>query len=112
MTPTEPTNWYSLGVLTLIIAPGLLFSAAVIFVADLGEAAVEPDAPYQQCQHVDRARVAQLVDILERNRPTDAPVLERAVDGLNLARRDCQYGWNDNASRQYSWLKDWLDEQK
>ena len=63
-------------------------------------------------KHADRARVTQLIAILERNRPAEAPVIERAVDGLDLARRHCMFGWNDEASELYDWLGQWLDEHR
>jgi hypothetical protein len=69
-------------------------------------------APSAICQEADREAVTHFVAILERNRPTDAPVIERSVYALNIARRHCLYGWNHIASKQYEWLEHWLDEHK
>src|SRR5215813_9256881 len=100
MTPTKTIKWTNLGVLTLITTAGLFLSAMVMLVSDFAEA-TEPATPSALCQDADRARVAQLVNILERNRLADADVLERAVRGLNLARLHCSDGWNDVASELY-----------
>jgi hypothetical protein len=110
--PTKPPKWSDLGVLTLITAAGLFFSALVTLVSDFAEATVEPATQSALCQDADRARVAQLVNILERNRSADAPVLERAISGLNLARQHCLSDWNDVASDLYVWLEHWLDEHR
>jgi hypothetical protein len=87
-------------------------SGAVIYASDRAGVADETVAYSQVCQDADHARVAQLVPILERNQPTDAPVLERAVYALNIARRHCLYGWNDIAGEQYDWLDHWLDDHR
>ena len=62
------------------------------------------------CREADRTAVAQFATFLERNGPTDAPVLERALHTLNLARRHCLYDWDDRALDDYRWLGRWLDE--
>ena len=112
MPLTKPRKSSDLGLLTVSAATGLLFSAVVVFALGLGETNLDTDVPSQLCQDEDQARVAQLVKILQRNRPTDAPVLERAVDALNIARRECLYGWSDVAAAHYDWLTHWLDKQK
>lgn len=76
----------------------------------VGEARIaEPVALSPRCQEVDRAGVAQLAAFLERNRPTDAPILERAIHALNVARRHCLYDW-DRGADDYQWLSRWLSE--
>jgi hypothetical protein len=112
MPLTKPRKSSDLGLLTISSATGLLFSAIVVFALGLGETIIDSADPSQLCQDEDQARVVQLVKILQRNRPTDAPVLERAVDALNIARRECLHGWSDVAAAHYDWLTHWLDEQK
>ena len=74
----------------------------------IGEAAgVSP-----RCREADRANVAQIAALLERNGPADAPLLERAIYTLGMARRHCLYGWNGRALEDYEWLKRWLSEQR
>jgi hypothetical protein len=63
-----------------------------------------------RCREIDRAMVAQLTALLERNGPTDAAILERAIYTLNVARRHCLYGWNDRGLEDYEWLRRWLSE--
>jgi len=62
------------------------------------------------CREADRAAVAQLAVLLERNGPADAPILERAVYTLNLARRHCLYDWEGRGLDDYQWLNRWLGE--
>jgi hypothetical protein len=64
-----------------------------------------------RCLEIDRATVAQLTALLERNGPSDAPILERAIYTLSIARKHCLYGWDDRALADYEWLKRWLSEQ-
>src|SRR5262249_32604916 len=73
---------------------------------------MERVAPSAICQEADRKAVTHFVAILERNRPTDASVIERSIYALNIARRHCLYGWNDTASERYEWLERRLDEHK
>lgn len=61
------------------------------------------------CREADRATVAQLAAFLERNGPTDAPILERAIYTLNVARRHCSYDWGRGLD-DYRWLGRWLSE--
>ena len=105
------SNWAELRVLVSIAAIGLAVSGIVIYATNHAGLTDEPYAS-RLCEEADRARVAELVDILGRNRPTDAPVLERAVYALNVARRHCAYGWSDIAGEQYAWLHQWLDDHK
>ena len=62
------------------------------------------------CRQADRTAVDQLAAFLERNGPTDAPVLERAIYTLNLARRHCLYEWDGRGLQDYQWLSRWLSE--
>jgi hypothetical protein len=71
---------------------------------------VEPAVVSSRCQESDRATVAQLAAFLERNRPADAPILERAIDALNMARRHCRYEWDGRGLDDYQWLSRWLSE--
>lgn len=65
-----------------------------------------------RCREVDRANVARLTAILERNGPADAPILERAIATLNTARRHCFYGWDGRGLKDYESLGGWLSEQR
>jgi hypothetical protein len=71
--------------------------------AELGE----PD-----CRRADSAAAAQLQSLLARNRSGDAGVIERAVHGLNVARKHCQYGWSDKALDSYRWLERWIEDHR
>jgi len=104
------SNWAELRIIASVCAIGLTASALGIYATDRTESAVEPAALSRACQDVDHARVAHLVQVLERNRPDDAPVIERAIYALNIARRHCLYGWSDTAAEQYDWLNSWLNE--
>jgi hypothetical protein len=106
------SKWAELRVLGSVSAIGLAVSGLVIYADDRAELTVEPSASSRVCQDADHARVAQLVEVLERNRSTDAPVLERAIYALNIARRHCLYGWSDIAGEQYDWLNHWLEDHK
>jgi len=112
MAPFEVTSWAELRTLGSVVAVGLALGGLVTSATDRAELAGDPRSSAHECQDTDSARVAQLIEILKRNQPADAGVLERAVYTLNIARRHCLYGWNDIASEQYDWLKHWLDEQK
>ncbi|SEP24216.1 hypothetical protein SAMN02990966_04639 [Rhodospirillales bacterium URHD0017] len=70
----------------------------------------EPFRLSPRCQEADRANVAQLVDLLQRNHPGDAPILERAIHALNTARRHCLYDWEGRGFEDYEWLRRWLNE--
>jgi hypothetical protein len=70
----------------------------------------EPVRVSPRCLEADRARVAQLATFLQRNGSTDAPVLERAIHALNVARRHCLYDWEGRGLEDYQWLGRWLDE--
>lgn len=72
---------------------------------------VEPARASPLCLDADRANVTQIAALLERNGPADAPILERAIYTLNVARRHCLYGWNGRALEDYEWLRRWLSEQ-
>ena len=71
---------------------------------------VEPAGVSLRCLEADRASVAQLAPLLERNSPADAPILERANHTLSIARRHCLYGWDGRALEDYAWLTRWLSE--
>ena len=71
----------------------------------------EPVHLSPRCQEADRASVAQLSDILQRNRPGDGAILERAIYTLNVARRHCLYEWEGRGFEDYEWLRRWLGEQ-
>ena len=75
-----------------------------------GARAVEPVPLSPRCQEADRASVAQLGGFLQRNRPGDAPILERAIHTLNTARRHCLYDWEGRGFEDYEWLRRWLSE--
>jgi hypothetical protein len=71
---------------------------------------VEPVRASPGCLEADRASVAQLAALLERNGPADAPILERAIHTLNVARRHCLYEWDGCGLEDYQWLSRWLSE--
>jgi hypothetical protein len=112
MKRTEPAELANLGVLASITAAGLLLSGIAIVIADRGESYDQFAASSAQCQDADRGTVAQLVEILRRNRPGDSSILDRGIYGLSVARRHCLYSWNDIAGEQYDRLGRWLDEHK
>ena len=70
---------------------------------------VQPAPVSPHCREADRAGVAQLAAFLERNGSTDAPILERAIHALNVARRHCLYD-RDRALDDYQWLSQWLSQ--
>lgn len=72
---------------------------------------VEPARASPRCLEADRANVTQIAALLERNGRADAPILERAIYTLNVARRHCLYDWNGRALEDYEWLSRWLSEQ-
>jgi hypothetical protein len=63
-----------------------------------------------RCQEADRASIAQLGDLLQRNRPRDAAILERAIHALNTARRHCLYDWEGRGFEDCEWLRRWLSK--
>ena len=65
-----------------------------------------------RCLEADRAGVAQLAALLERNGPADAPILDRAIHTLNVARRHCLYDWEGRGLDDYQWLSRWLSEHR
>jgi len=71
----------------------------------------EPMGASPRCQEADRASVARLAPLLERNSPADAAILERANHTLSIARRHCLYGWQERALEDYAWLTRWLSQQ-
>ena len=107
-----PPAWAEFRLLASVAAIGLVVGGIALRAADSGEPPAASFVSTPACQDADRASVAQLVRVLERNRSTDAPVLERAVNALTIARRHCLYGWNDLASEQYERLDRWLDENR
>ena len=107
-----PPTWAEFRLLASVAAIGLVVGGIALRAADNAEPPVASFVSTPACQDADRASVAQLVQVLERNRSTDAPVLERAVHGLTIARRHCLYGWNDLASEQYAQLDRWLDDNR
>jgi esterase/lipase len=107
-----PLAWDELRLLASVAAIGLVMGGMALRAADTAEPPAASFVSTPACQDADRASLAQLVQLLERNRSTDAPVLERAVHALNVARRHCLYGWNDLASQQYDWLDHWLAEHR
>jgi hypothetical protein len=78
--------------------------------ADRAVRIVEPAPVSPRCREADRAIVAQFAAFLERNGPADAPVLERAIHALNVARRHCLYDWDGRGLDDYQWLSRWLSE--
>jgi hypothetical protein len=72
----------------------------------------EPARVSPRCREADRATVAQFAAFLERNGPTDAPILERASHTLNMARRHCLYEWDERGLEDYQWLSRWLSEHR
>jgi hypothetical protein len=79
--------------------------------ADRDVGTVEQAGVSPRCVEADRVSVAQLAAVLERNGPTVAPIQERAIHTLGIARRHCLYGWNERALADYEWLRRWLSEQ-
>jgi len=80
--------------------------------ADRAAPIVEPASVSPRCREADRATVAQLTALLARNGPTDAPILERAIHALNVARRHCFYDWEGRGLEDYQWLGRWLSEHR
>lgn len=72
--------------------------------------AAGPAQASPRCLEADRASVAQLAAFLQRNSSTDAPILERAIHTLNVARRHCLYDWDGRGLEDYRWLGSWLSE--
>ena len=73
------------------------------------ERIMQPAPVSPRCREADRTSVAQLAAFLERNGSGDAPILERAIHALNVARRHCLYDW-DRGQDDYQWLSRWLSE--
>jgi hypothetical protein len=99
-------------------AAGMAAAVAVLaFQPDLGSGsialsigAVGPVPMSAPCRQADRTAVTQLAAFLERNGPTDAPVLERAIHTLILARQHCFSEWDGRGPEDYEWLNRWLSE--
>jgi hypothetical protein len=72
---------------------------------------VEAVGASPRCLEADRANVAQIAALLQRNGAADAPILERAIHVLTLARRHCLYGWKERSLADYERLSRWLREQ-
>jgi len=72
---------------------------------------IQPVHVSPRCLEIDRATVAQLAMLLQRNGAADGPILERAIYTLGQARRHCVYSWDDRALADYEWLRRWLSEQ-
>lgn len=70
----------------------------------------EPIRLSLRCQETDRASAAQLAHFLQRNLPEDAPILERATNALNIARRHCLRDWEERAIENYEWLRRLLND--
>jgi len=96
------------------IAVGVITYQPIVDVqrADRESGSNASDGLSPRCLEADRAAVAQLAMVLERNRPANAAILERANFTLSIARRHCFYGWNERALEDYEWLKRWLSEQR
>jgi hypothetical protein len=107
-----PPTWAEFRLLASVAAIGLVVGGMALQALYSAEPPAASFVSTPACQDADRAGVAQLVRVIERNRSTDAPVLERAVNALTIARRHCLYGWNDLASEQYAQLDRWLDENR
>jgi hypothetical protein len=103
-----PPAWAEFRLPAAVAAIGLVVSGVTLRAMDNAEPPVASYVSTPACQDADRTSLAPLVQMLERNRSTDAAALERAVHALNIARRHCLYGWNDLASQQYDWLDRWL----
>jgi hypothetical protein len=93
------------------IAVGVLTYQPVSDVAggERGARITQPAPVSPRCREADRGSVAQLATLLERNGTADAPILERAIHTLNIARRHCLYDWNRGLD-DYQWLSRWLSE--
>ena len=104
--------WAEFRLLASVAAIGLTVGGIALRALDGAEPPTASFVSTPACQDADRASVAELVRVLERNRSTDAPVLERAVHALTVARRHCLYGWNDLASEQYAGLDRWLADNR
>jgi len=103
-------------VIFAISAGVAMATAALAYQPDLGAAQstepsiriVEPLRMSARCLEADRATVGQIEPLLQRNAPADGPVLERALHTLNVARRHCQYDWEERGLKDYQWLSRWL----
>jgi hypothetical protein len=101
-----------------VVSAAVAVTAAVLAyqpVLDTGSIArdartADPVRLSPRCQEADRASIAQLGDLLQRNRPGDAAILERAIHTLNTARRHCLYDWEGRGFEDYEWLRRWLSE--
>jgi len=98
--------------IAVAIAVGVLTYQPIPDIQNTDRAAgiAEPMGASPRCREADRAIVAQLAPLLERNSPADAPILERANHTLSIARRHCLYGWDGRALEDYAWLTRWLSE--
>ena|SRR5260221_14726424 len=109
----RPTNLVIFAVsATLAIAVAALTHQPILDApnTDRDTRIVEPVRASPGCLEADRASVAQLAAFLERNGPADAPILERAIHTLNVARRHCLYEWDGRGLEDYQWLSRWLSE--
>ena len=105
-------NFVTLAVSTAVaIAVGVLtYEPASDAQGGQREARIVQPAPVSpRCREADRAGVAHLAAFLERNGSADAPILERAIHTLNVARRHCLYDW-DRGLDDYQKLSRWLNE--
>ena len=92
-------------VAVLALQPDLDSGSIALSIGSVGPAPMSA-----ACGQADRTAVDQLATFLERNGPTDAPVLERAIYTLNIARRHCLYDWDGRGLEDYEWLNRWLSE--
>ena len=112
-------DWRSSNLLIAAVSAGVALAVALFTYQPVFEIAgierearaVEPARASPRCLEADRASVAQLAAFLQRNSPTDAPILERAIHTLNVARRHCLYEWDGRGLEDYRWLGRWLSEQ-
>jgi hypothetical protein len=104
---SQRTMWIAIVSVLLV---GLALSGAQQEI--VAEEAAPPVVPDHACAMADRANLALLLPLLERNAPNDVTIVERAIHALNLARRRCQYGWTEMALDNYRWLTRWLEDHR
>ena len=113
-------DWRSSNLLIFAVSAGVALAVAIVTYQPILDVpgierearAVEPARASPRCLEADRASVAQIAAFLQRNSPTDAAILERAIYTLNVARRHCLYDWDGRGLEDYRWLESWLSEHR
>jgi hypothetical protein len=93
----------------VLLLVGLAQSGSERWISAKAAGSGEPDS---NCLAADRASVALLIPLMTRNNPNDIAMLERAIHGLNVVRRHCQYGWVGPAMDNYRWLQSWVEDHR